>query len=133
MKYTTVAEHFAGRFTEPIYDGSYHTQLADAVSGSFGVLSAYRINWCQVHGDFKNVVKRGMFEPYPHWSPLYDACRTILKGHVALGTQFLGEVTCARMMGEAMALLRAKHGHSVPRWWLPVMNALREAAEEKVR
>lgn len=125
MKYTTVAEHFSKVFQEPEYDGSYHTPLSETVRDSFMVLSAFRISWTQVHGDFKNVVKRGMFEPYTHWRELYSCCRTILSGHAALGTQYLGDMTCARLMGESMALLRAKHGHSVPRWWLPIMNALR--------
>lgn len=130
MKNTTVKEHFAGTFTEPFYDGSYHTPLAEAAHDSFSVLSHYHIQWPQVHGDFKNVVKRGLFEPYPYWPQLYECCHTILIGHADLGTQFLGDVTCARIMGEAMALLRAKHGHSVPRWWLPVMNTLRRADDD---
>jgi hypothetical protein len=129
MKHTTVAEQFSKVFQEPEYDGSYHTPLAEAAHDSFCLLSNYRIQWPQVHGDFKNVVKRGLFTQYPHWRELYSCCRTILSGHAALGTQFLGDMTCARLMGESMALLRAKHGHSVPKWWLPVMNALR--ASEK--
>lgn len=125
MKYTTVKEQFAEAFTAPEYDGSYGTTQADDARRSFSELTDGRIMWTQVHGDFKNVVKRGLFTPYPHWSELYDCCRTVLGGHAALGTQFLGDATRARLMGESMALLRAKHGHSVPRWWLPVMNALR--------
>jgi hypothetical protein len=125
MSYETIKDHFTSSFREPEYDGSYQTPLAEAVRDSFAVLSRYNIQWCQVHGDFKNVVKRGLFEPYPHWRELYACCRTILNGHVALNTQFLGDTTCARIMGEAMSLLRAKHGYNAPRWWLPVMNKLR--------
>ena len=125
MKYATVKEHFADVFTEPEYDGSYGTPLADEARRSFSALTDGRIMWAQVHGDHKNVVARGLFQPYRYWSELYDCCRVVLNGHAELGTQFLGDVTRARMMGEAMALLRAKHRQNVPRWWLPVLNALR--------
>jgi len=129
MSYTfeTVKEHFSGMFTEPEYDGSY--PAPEAVRDSFATLSHFHIQWTQVHGDCKNVVARGLFHPYPYWRELYDCCRIVFRGHVELNTQFIGDRTCARMMGEVMALLRAKHGQNVPRWWLPVMNRLRESGK----
>ena len=126
----TVKEHFADVFTAPAYDGSYHTPIADYAEASFQKLTGdVYLNWCQVHGDFKNVVQRADFEPYPYWPELYDCCRRVLKAHVDLNTQFCGNVTCARLMGDAMALLRKRHGANVPRWWLPIMKRLR--ADEK--
>jgi len=128
----TVKEQFAEVFTEPDYDGSYHTPLAESVRESFIELTGGCIVWTQVHGDFKNVVKRGLFEPYPHWAELYRCCRTVIEGHAALNTQFCGDHTRARIMGEAMALLRAKYGHNAPKFWLPIMNRLRATNDEKV-
>jgi hypothetical protein len=124
-EHVTVAEHFRGHFTAPTYDGSYGTEQAYDVSSSFFTLSGSRMNWSQVHGDFKNVVKRGMFEPYPHWPELYDCARRVVKGNSDLGLSFCGDLTCAKMMSEVMTLLREKHGHNVPRWWLPIMGQLR--------
>jgi hypothetical protein len=123
----TVKEQFSQVFTDPDYDGSYHTPLAESARASFVELTGGIIMWTQVHGDFKNVVKRGLFEPYPHWSELYRSCRAVVEAHAALNTQFSGDVTRARIMGDAMALLRAKYGHNAPKWWLRIMNQLRDS------
>jgi hypothetical protein len=136
MNYTTIKEQFAGTFTADRYDASYHdangfrSTASEEASHSFSKLTAGRVNWSQVHGDFKNVVKRGLFEPYPHWPELYACCKAVLRGYADLHRQFLGDVTRARLMGDAMTLLRAKHGHDTPRWWLPIMNALRNSEED---
>jgi hypothetical protein len=124
MDFDTVKAQFAATFRAPAYDGSYGTELSHKVRQSFYELTKH-INWSQVHGDFKDVVKRGLFQPYPYWPELYSCCQSVVQSHAELGTQFLGDYTRARMMGEVMALLRAKYGHDVPRWWLPIMNLLR--------
>ena len=125
--YETVQEHFKEHFQLDFYDGSFGTKIADIAREDFNRLSAFNIMWTQVHGDVKDIVKRSMFEPYPHWTELYDCCKRVLKSHAELNTQFCGDYTCARIMGDAMALLRARHGYSAPRWWLPVMKRLRES------
>jgi len=125
-EHVTIAEHFRGYFTEPTYDGSYGTELAIPVSDSFERLTgSVYLNWSQVHGDFKSVVKRGLFDPYPHWAELYDCARRVIKGSSDLGHSFVGDLTCAKLMGDTMTLLRERHGHKVPRWWLPIMSQLR--------
>ena len=75
-KNETVKEQFADVFLPgSIYDGSYHTALAEIAEASFLRLTDVRLNWCQVHGDVKNAVKAAMFQPYPHWSQLYECAR----------------------------------------------------------
>ena len=130
-KHTTVQRALRRTlFTEPDYDGSYHTEnnpeTDSAARESFRVLTNEALNWCQVHGDFKNAVKRAAYEPYPHWPQLYRCCRDVLKAHAELNTGFYGPVTCAKLMGDAMALLRQRHNLNAPRWWLPIMKRLRE-------
>ncbi|HYW40186.1 MAG TPA: hypothetical protein VE957_18915 [Terriglobales bacterium] len=117
---TNVKEHFAGLFTEPFYDGSYHTPLAEHASESFRALTDGVLMWTQVHGDFKDAVKRALFKPYPHWPELYDACQSVVRAHADLGTEWWGPLTGAKLMGDAMTVLRDKHGQSVPKWWLPI-------------
>jgi hypothetical protein len=129
-KLKMVKEHFAGLFTGPDYDGSYHhdewPQNDREARESFGVLTNGIVQWCQIHGDFKNAVKRADFEPYPYWAELYGCCRDILKAYADLNAWFCGPVTCAKIMGDVMALLRQRRGVNVPKWWLPIMKRLRE-------
>ena len=126
-----LVEQFAHIFRYPTYDGSYHgangfrTPASEEACGSFFELTHGNVVWSQVHGDFKSVVARGLFQPYEHWPELYECCRKIIEGHAALNTVFEGDDTRAKIMGESMALLKAKYGYRVPRWWLPVMNKLR--------
>jgi hypothetical protein len=125
----TVADYFEGTF-EPgsTYDGCYHTDSshpdADA-RAAFERLTFQRLSWCQVHGDFKKAVTAALFEPYPNWPKLYECARDIVAQHRRLRTHFSGDVTCAKLMGETMALLRARYGLNVPKWWLPIMKKLR--------
>ncbi len=127
----SVKEHFTGLFAEPEYDGSYHdssgfpTPLAEHASASFRALTDGALVWTQVHGDFKNAVKRSMFVPYAHWPELYGCCRDIVKSHADIGTQWWGPLTAAKLMSDAMTLLRERHGVNAPRWWLPIINRLR--------
>ena len=127
----TVKEWFAGSFTQPHYDGSYHdargfrTAASEEASHSFAALTDSHIIWSQVHGNFKDATKRALFTPYPHWPELYDACQRVVRAHSELGTEWWGPLTAAKLMGDAMTVLREKYGHQVPRWWLPVMNGLR--------
>jgi hypothetical protein len=131
----TVKEQFAGTFTADHYDGSYHdesgfrTAASDEASSSFSELTGGLLQWSQVHGNVKDVVRRAMFEPYPHWSELYDCCKRVIKEHVALNREFSGDVTRARLMGDAMALLKAKYGKNAPKCWLPIMKSLRHSKE----
>jgi hypothetical protein len=124
-----IRDQFCECFTQSSYDGSYGTDAAIEARQSFSELTAESVIWSQVHGDFKNVVARGMFQPYPHWAELYECARVVLAGHAALGTEFDGDPTRARLMGDAMALLRAKYKANVPKWWLPIMNKLRASAK----
>jgi len=123
-RYETVADHFRGHFTGD-YDGSYGTNKSHAARRDFNQLMDLRLNWAQVHGDFKDVVKRAMFQPYPHWPELYQCCRDVIREHEKLETQYVGTETLARVMRDAMNLMRARHNLNAPRWWLPMMDALR--------
>ena len=100
MDYETVKQHFAGLFAEPDYDGSYHhgewPENDTLARQSFLKLTDGCIIWTQVHGDFKNAVKRAAYEPYPHWPALYRCCRDVLKAHAELNSQYVGATTCAR-------------------------------------
>ena len=124
-EHETIKEQFRECFTQASYDGSYGTDASVEARQSFSELTAGRVVWSQVHGDFKNVVARGMFQPYPHWSELYDCIRIVLVQHAALNTEFIGDYSRARIMGETMQLLRAKYKVNAPKCWLPIMNALR--------
>jgi hypothetical protein len=124
-EHETVKEHFAGYFTEPTYSGCYNNAASDAARQSFSELTDGRIMWAQVHGDHKDIVKRAEFRQYPHWSELYDCVRSVLKCHADLDTEFLGAWTCARIMGDAMSLLKKRYGKNAPVWWLPIMQTLR--------
>lgn len=122
--YKTVGEQFAGYFQSE-YDGSYGTVESDIARRDFGRLTENYLIWAQVHGNFKDAAKRALFKPYPHWIELYECCRDSVREHAALETEYLGGVTCAKIMRDAMTILRERHGLNVPRWWLPVMDSLR--------
>jgi hypothetical protein len=123
-EYNTVGEHFKGYFVGE-YTGSYHTPEADRARHDFDKLTDSHLLWTQVHGDFKDAAKRALFVPYPHWRELHQCCKDAIREHTALGTQYVGETTCAKIMRDAMTILRARHGLNVPRWWLPLMDKLR--------
>ena len=124
-----VKDHFEGTFAPgSTYDGCYHTDYErpdEQAEESFRRLTFGRIIWTQVHGDYKNAVKSAMFQPYPNWPQLYECARDIVEQHRRLNTSFHGDVTCAKLMGDTMALLRARYGMNVPRWWVPIIKALR--------
>jgi hypothetical protein len=128
---TTVKEHFAEFFAQPVYDGSYHdtrgfrTDASEEASASFAALTNNIIIWTQVHGDVKNAVARAACIQYPNWPELYSCCRDVIRAHGELGSEFWGPLTCAKLMGDAMQLLRGRHKVNVPRWWLPIMSKLR--------
>ena len=123
-EYKTVAELFSGFFAGS-YDGSFHTPQADRARHDFDRLTAYRLIWTQVHGDFKDAAKRALFQPYRYWPELYDSCRAAIQAHTELETQYEGEKTNANIMRDAMTILRERYGFNVPRWWLPIMDDLR--------
>src|SRR6266404_9652017 len=93
--YETVEDHFRGYFIAPGYDGSYGTDISACMRHDFGQLTHDQIIWSQVHGDFKDIIKRADFEPYPYWPALYDCCKDILAQHYKLSTQYLGSETNA--------------------------------------
>jgi len=126
-----VRDKFKGLFSQESYDGSYHdatgfrTAKSEEAAQSFGELTSGCLNWCQVHGDVKDATKRALFEPYSHWTELYDSCKRVLKAHADLKTEWWGDATGAKMMGDAMTVLRERHHMNAPKWWLPVMKRLR--------
>jgi hypothetical protein len=124
-----VADYFEGTFAPGSkYDGCYHTETArpdEEAREAFSRLTFGRIIWTQVHGDVKNAVTGAMFQPYPNWPELYECARDIVAQHRRLGTSFHGDITCAKLMGETMALLRARYQKNAPKWWLPIMKKLR--------
>lgn len=120
----SVGQFFQGFFTGT-YDGSYGNSQSDCARHDFDRLTDYRASWTQVHGDFKDVAKRAIFQPYRHWAELHQACKDAIREHTALGTPYEGGHTLARIMRDAMTILRARHGANVPRWWLPIMDDLR--------
>jgi len=122
---TTVKEHFTEFFSQPVYDGSYGTDASVEARQSFGALTDNIIVWAQVHGDHKNAVARAAFVKYPNWPELYACCRDVIRAHAELGTEFWGPLTCAKLMGDSMELLRGRHKVNAPRWWLPIMARLR--------
>lgn len=125
-KNETVKEQFADVFLPgTAYDGSYHTPQAEAAEDAFHRLTDNRLVWTQVHGDVKSAVKAAMFQPYPYWPKLYECARDIIEQHRRLKTYYAGDITCAKLMGDTMALMRERYGLNVPRWWLPIMNKLR--------
>ena len=131
-KRETVAEHFQGYFIGS-YDGSYGTTASDAARIDFDRLTEFKLLWAQVHGNFKDAAKRALFKPYPHWPELYKCCQDAIREHGALETEFSGGTTCARIMRDAMTILRVRHGFNVPRWWLPMMDELRGAPKKLKR
>jgi hypothetical protein len=125
----TIKAQFRECFTQERYDGSYGTDASAEARQSFSELTGGSIVWSQVHGDFKNVTARCMFQPYQHWTELYDCVRVVLVQHAALNTEFIGDYSRARIMGETMAVLKAKHKANAPKCWLPIMNALRASGK----
>jgi len=127
----TVKQQLEGLFSQPTYDGSYHdaqgfrTDASEEACASFRALTDGAIVWTQVHGDVKNAVARAAFVQYPNWPELYACCRDIIRSHSELGTEWLGPLTAAKLMGDAMQLLRGRHKANAPRWWLPIMARLR--------
>lgn len=129
----SVAEKFKDRFTRP-YDGSYDDSREVYIAREdFMQLTDYHISWAQVHGDFKDVVKRAMFIPYPYWKELHQACGDVIREHSKLGTEYVGRETCVRLMRDAMKLLRARHGFNTPKWWLPLMDQLRGVEKKETK
>jgi hypothetical protein len=124
MNRTLVSEHMAGCFTLERYDGSYHdsngfhTPASEEAQRSFYRLTGCA-NWCQVHGDLKDATKRAIFDPYPHWPELYDSCKRVIKAHSDLKTEWWGDLTAARLMGEVMTVLRERHKQTRLEVFLP--------------
>ncbi|MGD1025378.1 MAG: hypothetical protein ABR880_21555 [Candidatus Sulfotelmatobacter sp.] len=131
--FVTVKEHLAECFSQQRYDGSYHgadgfrTPESEEASESFRRVSFDKIQWSQVHGDFKDPAKRVLFTPYPHWAELYDCCRLIVKANIDLNKSW-SELTAAKIMGDVMTVMRKKHNMDVPKWWLPILKKLRDGA-----
>lgn len=121
---TTVAARFAGYF-QGTYDGSYDTPEAEQPRADFIRLTNYLIMWAQVHGNFKDAVKREIFQPYPHWKELHECCGRIVRQYAKDGEYWDGEVTGARMMNDAMRLLKSLYGFNAPRWWIPMIRQMR--------
>lgn len=121
---TTVAARFAGYFGE-VYDGSYDTREAEQPRADFIRLTNYQIMWAQVHGNFKDAVKRETFQPYPHWKELHECCGRIVRQYAKDRVYWQGDITGARMMNDAMRLLRSLYGINAPRWWIPLMRQMR--------
>jgi hypothetical protein len=123
---STLKNRFHGRFELPVYRGEYTGNIGDTARRDFSELTNNYIIWAQVHGKFKNAVKQALFEPYPCWEQLYESVKKVLAANIDNNTQDLGDVTNAKLMGDVMAYMRAKYGLNAPRWWLPIMNTLRE-------
>jgi hypothetical protein len=121
----SVEEHFRGYFENSSYDGSQDDTRA---RHDFSRLTDNWILWTQVHGDFKDVAKRCLFEPYPYWHQLYLCCKQVVEQSSALGNQYQywGPLTNAKMMGDVMTVMRQRYKLNTPRWWLPIMNKLRD-------
>lgn len=120
----TVAERFAGYF-QSSYDGRYNVPEAEAGREDFIRLTCYQIAWAQVHGSFKDKVKQETFTPYPHWRELHECCGRIVHQYAKDGEYWHGEATAARIMQDAMRLLRSLYGFDAPRWWIPLMRQMR--------
>jgi hypothetical protein len=126
----TLKDYFNGYFVGE-YDGSYGTEESHQARRDFSQLTNCRIIWSQVHGDFKNAAKRALFQPYPYWPELYQACKDAIRAHVELDTTYSDTPPLAKIMRDAMTILRERHSCNVPRWWLPIMDELRGATEKK--
>ena len=138
----TIAEFFDGYFQLPEYDGSYGSttgrdnDLGNVARRDFDRISRGHIIWAQAHGNFKDRAKAALFEPYPYWPQLYEACKLAVKSHVddKYDQNFCGDETCAAVMDTAMRILRMKYGLNVPKFWLPIIYTLRgKTLKPKVR
>lgn len=61
-KYETIEDKFK-RLFQYEYDGRQDSAIG---KHDFVILTNYHISWTQVHGDFKDAMKRDTFVPYPH-------------------------------------------------------------------
>jgi hypothetical protein len=120
----TVAAYFTGYF-EGSYDGSYDTPEAEQPRADFIRLTNYQLMWAQVHGNFKDAAKRETFQPYPHWRELHDCCGRIVRQYAKDRAYWHGEITGARIMQDAMRLLKSLYDLNAPRWWIPLMRQMR--------
>jgi hypothetical protein len=120
----TIAEEFAGCFQES-YNGAQEDRIGRE---DFMRVTDSRISWSQVHGDFKDLAKRGLFAPYEHWRELHECCGIAVRVAISLDKlQIYSGLECARIMGAAMKILKGKYGHNAPRWWLPLLKKVRGA------
>jgi hypothetical protein len=124
MNKITVAARFAGYFNGR-YDGSYDTRDAEQPRADFIRLTDFHIMWAQVHGQFKDAVKRELFTPYPHWTELHECCGRIVRQYASDGMYWEGPVTGARIMNDGMRLLKSVYGFNAPRWWIPLIRQMR--------
>jgi hypothetical protein len=60
---------------------------------------------------------------YPHGRHLNECCHMAVEELAE--EPYEGRVSCARVMGRAMELLREIHGVNAPRGWVPVLRTLR--------
>jgi len=61
---------------------------------------------------------------YGHGRQLAECCRMAIEELAE--EPYEGRMSCARVMGRAMELLREIYGHDTPRGWVPVLRKLRE-------
>jgi hypothetical protein len=132
----TIADHFA-RYFGSEWDGQYHTDFRDRTPGEvaaredFCQLTNNAIIWTQIHGDFKNAAKRATFTPYPHWAKLHECCRDAVREHSALGDDWIGDFSAAKLMHTAMQILKKRYDINAPRFWLPMIRQLRDDKTRK--
>ena len=128
----TIAEYFNGYF-EGSYDGSYGTPRADAPRDSFLRLTDCHIIWSQVHGSYKDKAKMVDFVPYQYWPELYECCAAIVRqwANDTVRHYWCGPATGARIMEDAMRLLKSRHGYNTPKWWIPCIRQMRGEITQK--
>jgi hypothetical protein len=68
---------------------------------------------------------------YPHEAELNSCCDQAIQE--LADEPYVGRLSCARVMGRAMELLKSAHHLDVPRGWVPVMRKLRATKEQKSR
>lgn len=132
MPFTVGVENrFAGHFMLAGYKGTYGTNESAIARQDLAILTENLIVWSQVHGDFKDAAKRVLFQPYLHWPELYQCCKDVLREHIKLESAYLGPFTSAKIMGDVMTVMRARHKLNTPPWWLAIMRKLREKASKE--